>query len=102
MMAMPLAIVVLVSMFKDAIEDYKRHKNDDKENNTIAQVYDVKSRSFADKLWRDIRVGEIVKVQSDEYLPCDLLLTSTSDPKGVCYVETKNLDGETNLKIKSV
>ena len=43
-MAMPLAIVVLVSMFKDAIEDYKRHKNDDKENNTKALVYDAKAR----------------------------------------------------------
>jgi phospholipid-transporting ATPase len=43
-MALPLAIVVLVSMFKDAIEDYKRHKNDDKENNTKALVYDAKAR----------------------------------------------------------
>lgn len=24
----------------------------------------------------------------------------SSDPKGVCYIETKNLDGETNLKHK--
>jgi len=43
-MALTLAIVVLVSMFKDAIEDYKRHKNDDKENNTKALVYDAKAR----------------------------------------------------------
>lgn len=64
-MAFPLMIVVLVSMFKDALEDFKRHKNDDKENNTLAMVYDVKARHFAEKLWRDIRVGEIVKVQSD-------------------------------------
>jgi magnesium-transporting ATPase (P-type) len=31
-----------------------------------------------------------------------MLLLGVSDPKGVCYVETKNLDGETNLKIKNV
>jgi magnesium-transporting ATPase (P-type) len=31
-----------------------------------------------------------------------MLLLASSDPKGVCYVETKNLDGETNLKIKNV
>lgn len=30
------------------------------------------------------------------------MLLGASDSKGVCYVETKNLDGETNLKIKSV
>lgn len=31
-----------------------------------------------------------------------MLLLASSDAKGVCYVETKNLDGETNLKIKNV
>ena len=30
-----------------------------------------------------------------------MLILSTSDTKGICYVETKNLDGETNLKIKA-
>jgi len=32
-MALPLTIVVIVSMIKDAYEDYKRHINDDAENN---------------------------------------------------------------------
>ena len=36
----------------------------------------------------------------DQYVPADLLILSTSDSKGQCFVETKNLDGETNLKIK--
>jgi len=44
----------------------------------------------------------IVKINSGEYIPADILLLKTSDPKNVCYVETKGLDGETNLKIKSV
>ena len=34
-------------------------------------------------------------------IPADLLILNTSDVKGAAYVETKNLDGETNLKIKS-
>lgn len=34
-------------------------------------------------------------------IPADLLILHTSDEKGTAYVETKNLDGETNLKIKS-
>jgi magnesium-transporting ATPase (P-type) len=29
-----------------------------------------------------------------------MLIIATSDKKGWCYIETKNLDGETNKKIK--
>jgi magnesium-transporting ATPase (P-type) len=29
-----------------------------------------------------------------------LVLLNSSGPKGICYIETKNLDGETNLKHK--
>jgi magnesium-transporting ATPase (P-type) len=34
-------------------------------------------------------------------VPADLLFLSTSDELGVCHVETANLDGETNLKLKN-
>lgn len=50
--------------------------------------------------WKKLRVGDIIKVYKDEYFPSDLLLLSSSYEDGVCYVETMNLDGETNLKLK--
>jgi len=41
-----------------------------------------------------------VKVYNNQNFPCDILLINSSLPKGICYVETKGLDGETNLKMK--
>ena len=45
-MAPPLAFVVLLSMFKDAYEDYKRHKEDNGENNSTALVFSKSQKSF--------------------------------------------------------
>ena len=48
---------------------------------------------------KDVHVGDIVRVKRDEGFPCDLVLISTSNSEGKCYVTTANLDGETNLKV---
>ena len=99
-MLMPLAFVIGVSMIKDIFEDFKRHKSDQMENFKMAWVYNKHSKQYVKKHWQDIRVGEIVKVECDQFFPADIVLTQSSDSKGMCYVETKNLDGETNLKHK--
>jgi len=50
--------------------------------------------------WRDIRVGDIVKLKRDDPVPADIALLYASGEDGVAYVETVALDGETNLKAK--
>ncbi|KAJ3576886.1 hypothetical protein NP233_g123 [Leucocoprinus birnbaumii] len=48
--------------------------------------------------WEDVAVGDFVKISDNEHIPADVLICSTSEDENVAYVETKGLDGETNLK----
>ena len=97
-MLIPLLMVVGVNGFKDFFEDYKRKVSDERENS--AKTSKVTPEGFQEVQWKDIRPGDIVKVNKNEYFPSDLLLIYSTNKNGVAYVETKNLDGETNLKYK--
>ena len=55
---------------------------------------------FAQDYWKSIQVGDFVRLYNEDQIPADVVILSTSDPDGQCYVETKNLDGETNLKVR--
>jgi phospholipid-translocating ATPase len=50
--------------------------------------------------WKNVQVGDFIRIYNDDQIPADVVILSTSDPDGACYVETKNLDGETNLKLR--
>jgi len=51
--------------------------------------------------WMDLRCGDVITVEEDSVVPADIVLLYSTGQKGTCFVETKSLDGETNLKIKN-
>lgn len=50
--------------------------------------------------WRDIRVGDIIRLQRNERVPADIILLHATGANSVAYIDTMALDGETNLKSK--
>lgn len=96
----PLGIVLLVSALKEVSEDWRRYKADAELNASLIPVLDAETESWVPKSWRDVRVGDVVRVERNGFFPADLVLLSSSEPEGLAYVETANLDGETNLKVK--
>ena len=96
----PLFIVVSVNGIKDFYEDWKRKKSDDQENNKSILIYNSNNKNFSMKLWKDVLVGDIIKVKENEFFPADCIILNTSEESNCCYIETKSIDGETNLKFK--
>ena len=97
-MLIPLIFVVTVNGVKDLWEDYNRKISDNRENKSKSSV--LISNEKIVQNWEDIKPGNIVKISKDEYFPADIVLLYSTNKNGVAYVETKNLDGETNLKYK--
>ncbi|CAG9465195.1 unnamed protein product [Pedinophyceae sp. YPF-701] len=94
----PLVFVLGVSLIKEGVEDRQRYRNDCEVNNRRVDV--LHEHGFRRLAWSDVRVGDIVHIAPNEALCADVVLLASGGEEGVAYVETSNLDGETNLKLR--
>ena len=88
--------VLAVTLAKDFYEDYQRLKADRHANAQPVEV--LRDGAFRRISAWELLVGDIVRVTDGEQFPVDMVVLTSSDPTGLCLVETSNLDGERNLK----
>lgn len=99
---LPVIFVLGVTALKDYFEDRRRLASDRRVNNYTCRVYVGEDDRYAKVAWKDVKVGDLVHLSNNEPVPADVLLLRSSDPQGVAYIDTCNLDGETNLKQRQV
>ena len=95
----PLVLIVAVTMMKQGYEDFMRHNADRVINRKL--VTKIDPNGVLQIPSEKIEVGDIVCVEDGDEFPCDMLILSSSNPKGKVSIMTANLDGETNLKTQS-
>ncbi|KAH9411241.1 phospholipid-translocating P-type ATPase [Ordospora pajunii] len=105
------AIVVGASMVKDGVEDYRRHQHDRAMNQKPANVIRKGSAGVCveEIHVEDLTAGDFILIMKDQEVPGDVVLLNSKAEtrngvrcKSHCFVETSNLDGESNLKKKTV
>nr|XP_025043214.1 probable phospholipid-transporting ATPase VD isoform X2 [Pelodiscus sinensis] len=99
---LPLVAVLTIIAVKDGLEDYSKYKLDKQINNLLTKVYSRKEKKYIEQCWKNVNVGDFIRLSCNEIIPAYIVLLYSTDPDGICHIETASLDGETNLKQRQV
>ncbi|KAA0160439.1 hypothetical protein FNF31_04308 [Cafeteria roenbergensis] len=95
----PLLAVILLSMAKEGVEDWRRHSADSTSNKAPVRVLRAGGWAVAER--QEIRPGDIVEVRTDEQFPADLVILATSAPDGRAMVDMSSLTGQERCAVRS-
>ncbi|OMJ93370.1 hypothetical protein SteCoe_3608 [Stentor coeruleus] len=94
----PLVFVLVVTMSKEAYDDFLRWKRDKEVN---SQLYVRETLTGNQKIESsEIEVGQILHIMHGERIPADMILLKTHDESGTVFIKTDQLDGETDWKLR--
>ena len=96
----PLGFVLAVTLFREAIDDFRRHQRDREVNSQKYRRLVNLTQTFELVPSSKLKLGDIIIVEKDERVPADLVLLRTSDKSGAVFVRTDQLDGETDWKLR--
>lgn len=98
----PLCFVLLVSEIRQFAEEYQKYRRDVQTNlSEIKRLIKQEGEQvFETVTWESLHPGDVVLLYDRDNIPADLCVVYTG-ANNFSYVETSNLDGETNLKTRS-
>ena len=96
---LPVLLVLSISVFRETMQELARQQEDRRINSQQTRIN--RNGAWVDGKWEDVTVGDLVMVASDSPSPADIVMIASSTAGNTAYIQTTNLDGETNYKPRS-